>query len=427
MSYVECIKEEDIIRSRREIHANPEPGWAEFYSCHRVITHLEKLGYQVKCGREVIHPDYIRGASKKQIEEGIAFARSKGVSEELLARLDGVTGVVGILETGRPGPVVALRFELDCVPVTETSNRNHIPNQEGFASCRPGYMHACGHDGHQAVGLAMASWIMANADQLKGTIKLLFQPAEEGVRGARPMAESGIVDDVDFLYCGHMGCDIEAGIVITAPEKFLCTTKVDYHFQGTPSHAGMQPEVGRNALMASTTAAQSLMAIPRHGEGMTRVNVGYLRAGEGRNVIASTADMQVEVRGENEKINTYMYNEAKARVQGAAAMYGCTVTEEVMGEAVDFVPDYELSQLVAQYARKAPYVVGTRRSMNFNGSEDATVLIKRVQKHGGKAAYMVIGSTLAGGHHQATFDFEEKRLWTLFSIYHDLVIHHLGM
>lgn len=418
--------QESIAALRHEIHSKPEPGWAEFVSCARVIEALEGLGFTVKCGPEVMHSDFILGANRRQIEEGLAFAREQGVKEEILDRLQGVTGVVGILETGRPGPVMAIRFELDCVPVTETSDPKHLPNQGGYASCRPGYMHACGHDGHQAIGITLAKWFAEHRDELCGTLKLLFQPAEEGGRGARPMAESGIVDDVEWLYCGHLGCDIPSGTVVKAPEKFLCTTKIDYRFHGVPSHAGMQPEVGRNALMAAASASMALMALPRHGEGMTRVNVGYLRAGEGRNVIASTAEMQVEVRGETAKINDFMYNEAKARVEGAAAMYGVTVEEIIMGQAVDFVADPEPAAAVEEAARKAPYVEKVQETMNFNGSDDATILIKRVQEKGGKAAYLVVGSHLPAGHHQSAFDFEEKHLLTLFTIYCNLIEHHLG-
>ena len=88
----------------------------------------------------------------------------------------------------------------------------------------------------------------------------------------------------------HIGHDIS--LIEKDPEQLKRLDAFDdYRFRGTPSHAGMQPEVGRNALMAAAGAAMSLMALPRHGEGMTRVNVGYLRAGEGRNVIASTAEM----------------------------------------------------------------------------------------------------------------------------------------
>lgn len=426
MSYLEPVDESAIVALRREVHAWPEPGWAEFVSSARVIRALEAEGFEVFCGRQVINEAFIRGANRRQIEEGLSAARERGVDEAILARLDGVTGVVGVMDTGRPGPTIAFRFELDCVPVTETKDPEHQANREGYCSQRPGYMHACGHDGHQAVGMMLARWFNANRENLTGRVKLVFQPAEEGVRGARPMAESGILDDVDFLYSMHIGCDIPGGEVVTAPEKFLCTTKVDFRFQGTPSHAGMQPEVGRNALMAGSTAALSLMALPRHGEGMTRVNVGYLRAGEGRNVIASTAEMQVEVRGENEKINTTMFEEALRRAEGAAAMYGCTVTHEVMGEAVDFVPDAEAQQYANEAAAQAPYVERVSPTMNFNGSDDATILIKRVQARGGQGAYIVVGSKLAAGHHQAAFEIEEKRLFTIYSIYRNLAVRHMG-
>lgn len=423
-AFKEPVSEAELVAEREEIHQWPEPGWSEFVSSARAVERLASLGFEVRCGREVMNEKFIRGAVKKQVAEALEDAKKKGVSPAVLDRLGGVTGVVGIWKTGRPGPVTAFRCELDCVCVSETADPAHRPNQGGYASRRPGYMHACGHDGHQAVMLGVAKWIAANADKLCGTIKLCFEPGEEGSRGGRPMAESGILDDVDELYCIHIGCDIPGGEVVTAPEKFLCTTKVDFKFQGKPSHAGMQPEVGRNALLAAATASLGLMALPRHGEGMTRVNVGVLRAGEGRNVVPSTAEMQVEVRGENEKINRAMFEEALERVAGAAAMYGVQASHEVKGEAVDFIPDADLQAIAAEAAKNAPYVDKVSPTMNFNGSDDATILIKRVQAHGGKGAYIVVGSKLDAGHHQAGFDFEEKRLWTIFSIYRSLLIHH---
>ena len=404
----------------------PEEGWSEFRTTAFIIETLRSYGYEVLTGKKVINPDNCLGRSQKVVDAGIAYAREHGVSEELLAEMDGLTGCVGVLDTGRPGPTLAVRFDIDCVPVTESTDADHIPAKEGFASTRPGLMHACGHDAHTSTGLALAHWVADHKDELKGRFKILFQPAEEGVRGAAGMAASGIVDDADYFLAAHVAMMCKSGEVSIRPYGFLCTTKLDYRFRGTPSHAGMQPEVGRNALMAAAGAAMSLMALPRHGEGMTRVNVGYLRAGEGRNVIASTAEMQVEVRGETAKINTYMYEEAKARVQGAAAMYGVSVEEEVMGEAVDFVPDLPLRDAAAEVAKNAPYVDKVQTTMNFNGSDDATVLIKRVQEKGGQGAYLVVGSDLAAGHHQSAFDFEEKHLLTLFTIYRDLILRHLG-
>ena len=425
MAYLEPISQEWLIAKRREIHAWPEPGWCGFVSSARVIEHMEKLGFKVLCGYDVINKDFIRGAIKPQIAKFYEAAQKK-VSPEILERMQGVTGVIGVLETGRPGPTIGFLCNLDALPVTESSDPEHAPTKEGFASQIPGYMHACGHDGHQAVLMGLATWLAANKDQLCGTVKLIFEPGEEGSRGGRPIAESGVLDDLDYLYCGHLGCDIPGGEVVTAPEKFLCTTKVDFRFKGTPSHAGMQPEVGRNALMAASTASLALMAIPRHGQGMTRVNVGYMRAGEGRNVIASTAEMQVEVRGETEAINNCMFEEAVARVNGAAAMYGCQAESEVMGEAIDFVKDEEVQNDFAEAAQHAKYCTKISDTMNFNGSDDATVLMRRVQNKGGKAGYVVVGSELKAGHHQAKFEFEEFRLQELFDIYHYLAIKRLG-
>lgn len=424
--FVNPVTFEDLKALRREIHHHPEPGWAEFISTARAIRGLEKAGLKVLCGKEVINTDFIRGANAKQIETGLARAKAFGVDPEILTKLDGVTGCVGILKTGRSGPVTAFRFELDCVPVTETSSPDHLPNKEGFASDYPGYMHACGHDSHQAVGLSLARWLAANKESLKGTVKLVFQPAEEGVRGARPLAESGIVDDADAIFCMHIGCDAPDGTVVTAPGKYLCTTKADFVFKGTPSHAGMQPEVGRNALLAAATASLALMALPRDGRGMTRVNVGHMVAGEGRNVVPSTARIQVEVRGENAEINANMYREACQRVEGAAAMYGCTTKAIVMGEAVDLVPDAEAEKEAIEAATGAPHVKAVEHTMNFNGSDDATVLIRRVQQHGGIGTYIVVGATLAAGHHQAAFNFDEKYLETMYAIATKLVASRNG-
>ena len=421
MAYLEPINEEWLIGKRREVHAWPEPGWAEFVSSARVIEHLTRQGFKVLCGREVINEDFIRGAKKSQIEAGLKAAKEKGVSEEILQRLNGVTGVVGILETGRPGPVIGFRCELDCVPVTETSDPEHIPNKEGFASKNPGYMHACGHDGHQAVMMGLASWLNANRDKLCGTVKLIFQPAEEGVRGARPLAESGILDDINYLYCGHLGCDIPGGEVVSAPEKFLCTTKVDFRFKGTASHAGMQPEVGRNALMAASTASLALMALPRHGSGMTRVNVGYMRAGEGRNVIPVNAKLVMEVRGETSEINSYMVEQTQNIIEGVSKSFGVDHHIEKMGEAVDLFNDKEMVDMLDDVCSKTEGVKKTLHEVNFGGSEDATILARRVQAHGGKAAYFVLGSDRTGGHHTSDFDIDESSLDIGVNIYSEML------
>lgn len=410
-----------LINWRRQFHAYPETGWTEFVTTARVIQTLESMGYQVLTGTQVINSDFVRGYDPQAVKKAQAAARTAGIDEAILQRMGDYTGCAAIFETGRPGPVVALRFELDCVNVQESACASHTPQQENFASCQPGFMHACGHDGHMAIGLGVAQWLMEHRDSLCGSVKLLFQPAEEGVRGARPMAESGILDDVDFFACGHLGCDIPSNTIVAAPEKFLSTLKIDMSFQGKAAHAGMEPHLGKNALAAACHTTLQLLSLPTHGEGMTRVNVGVLRGGEGRNVIPSHAQMQVEVRGENEKINNFMYEEAMRRAQGAALSFDVQLETQIMGEAVNFVPDDEMTELIMAIARDIPSVEHVQRSMNFNGSDDATVLIKRVQSHGGKAAYFVIGSDLPAGHHQAEFDIDEDQLFTGYTLFTQLL------
>ncbi len=407
---------EKLIEWRREFHQYPEIGWSEFLTTAKIVKELRQLGFDVKVGTDVINPEFAFGRRQQVVEKGLSVAREHKVDESLLKEMQELTGCVAVFDSGKPGPVVALRFDIDCVGVTETTDADHIPQQSNFSSCHPGEMHACGHDGHIAIGLGVAHWLAANKDKLVGKVKLLFQPAEEGVRGARAMAESGIVDDVDFFLGGHLGFIADSGEIVINPTHFLCTTKLDFRFKGLPSHAGAEPELGRNALAGACHAATQMLGISRHGKGMSRINIGVLKAGEGRNVTPANAEMQIEVRGENEEINRFMSENAIRMAEGAAHSFQLEMSSEVMGEAVDLTNDQELidlmTQVVGQYAELT--AVATRP---FGGSEDATILAKRVQQHGGKSIYFVVGADRTAGHHQAKFDFDEKQLMTAVNLY----------
>ena len=288
---------DQLISIRRHLHTMPEEGWSEFTTTNFIVEKLKEYGYQVLLGTKVINPENCLGRSQKVVDAGIAYARKNGVSEDFLKATEGYTGCCGILDTGRPGPTLAVRFDIDCVPVTESTEQDHIPQSEGFESTRPGLMHACGHDAHMSTGLALAHWVADHKDELKGRIKFLFQPAEEGVRGAAAMAASGIVDDADFFLGAHIAMMCKSGEISVNPYGFLCTTKMDVTYTGRPAHAGVEPNAGRNAMAAACNAFVQLLGIARHGSGMTRINVGQLNAGEGRNVIPSHAVMTMEVRG----------------------------------------------------------------------------------------------------------------------------------
>lgn len=197
-------------------------------------------------------------------------------------------------------------------------------------------------------------------------------------------------------------------------------------FEGEASHAGMQPQVGRNALLAAADAALLLMALPRHSEGMTRVNVGTLHAGEGRNVVASHAKIEVEVRGENEAINQQLTEIAIQRAEGCAMAFGVRCRHLIMGEAVDFVPDDAVTQMISICARRARRCDTVQATAPLNSSDDATLMIRRVQSLGGKAGYFLVGAALSGKHEHANVDFNEKCLLTQYDMYTNLIIGFSG-
>ena len=216
-----CAYHDQLIEIRRHLHTMPEEGWSEFTTTAFIVGKLREYGYEVLLGKKVINPDNCLGRNLKVVEAGLKLARENGVSEELLAEMDGLTGCVGVMDTGRPGPTLAIRFDIDCVPVTESTEDCHIPAREGFISKRPGLMHACGHDAHTSTGLAVAHWFADNVDQMNGKIKILFQPAEEGVRGAAGMAASGILDDADYFLGAHIAMMCKSGEVSVNPYGFL--------------------------------------------------------------------------------------------------------------------------------------------------------------------------------------------------------------
>ena len=411
----------DMVALRREIHSFPEPGWCEFVTTSKIIERLKAMGVEPLVGKQIINPEFIAGRNPAAVQAALAAAQAKGVSQELLDKMEGYTGAVAVFKTGRPGPVIAVRFDIDCVEVTEAQEPQHRPFAEGWSSQNPGRMHSCGHDGHLTMGVGLCSWIAENLDKLCGTIKVLFQPAEEGVRGARPIAESGVLDDVDFLFGNHLGLGVDTGIISAVPGEFLATTKLDATFTGVAAHAGANPEKGKNALLAAATAALAIHALPRPIGPVSALNVGTLRAGEGRNVLPPNAFMQLEVRGESEEVNALMREEAIRRLQGAADMYGCELKIDKAGEATEFNPDPEAIAIAEEAAVKT---VGAENVQHLDlklGSEDATILLRRVQSHGGKGTFIVFGSTIKAGHHQRLFDYDEEVLSIAVNFYKNLL------
>ncbi len=416
-----CAYHDQLINVRRHLHTMPEEGWCEFRTTAYLIETLRGYGYEVLTGTKVIDPESCLGRNPKLVEAAQQYALENGVSQAMLDEMEGFTGCCAVMDTGRPGPTLAVRFDIDCIPVQESHEPDHKPAKEGFVSERPGFMHACGHDAHMSTGLALAHWFADHKDEMKGRIKFLFQPAEEGVRGAAGMAASGIADDADFFLAAHIAMMCKSGEVSIKPYGFLCTTKLDVTYQGAPAHAGVEPNAGKNAMAAACNAFVQLLGIPRHGSGMSRINVGQLTAGEGRNVIPSKAVMKMEVRGETAEINTYMYERAVDIIKGCAIAQGCEYKIEKMGEAVDLINDEEMVEVLRKAVGAVKGVTVRDDPMNFGGSEDATIIARRVQAKGGKAAFFVLGADRPSGHHTAKFDVDEKALDTGLEVWANAV------
>ncbi len=405
------ILEEKTTIRRRDFHRHPETGWTEFRTASIVIETLIELGYDVKFGNDVIDEANMMGVPSTEIlEENMARAITQGASPDLVAKMaGGKTGVIGTMEFAKPGPTVALRFDMDCNDVFEATDEKHRPAKEGFASINPGCMHACGHDGHTSAGLAIAEILSILKNELAGTIKFIFQPAEEGVRGAKAMLAKGAVDDVDFFLAAHLMMP-KVGYLAYDVQGFLATSKFDATFIGVPAHAGAAPEVGRNSLLAAATAAINLQAIPRHSDGISRVNVGVLNAGTGRNVIPANAVIKVETRGATSKINEYIYECAEKIIKGSAAMYDNKVTIRQMGGAASGSNSPKLTETIGNIAERIGIFNQYEALNNIGGSEDSSYFMEEVQRNDGQAAYMVIGASLTAVNHNLYFDFDEHAL-----------------
>ncbi|MCW0322810.1 amidohydrolase [Pantoea dispersa] len=400
---------------RRDLHQYAESGWLEFRTATLVAEELHRLGYQLQLGREVIDADARMGLpSAEVLAQQEARALQQGALPQWLPHFSGgFCGVVATLDTGRPGPVMGFRVDMDALDQTESAAADHLPTREGFASCNPGMMHACGHDGHTTIGLALAGVLMAMKHQLSGRIKLIFQPAEEGVRGAKAMVAAGVLDDVDLFTAIHLGTGVPPGEIVCGSDSFLATTKLDVRFTGVGAHAGGKPEEGRNALLAAAQATLALHTLAQHSGGVARVNVGVLQAGSGRNVVPDVALMKVETRGASNQVNDDIYQQALRVIAGAAAMYGVEHEVTLMGGARSCTPSPAWVSFIHQQAEALGLFSSVIDSkQQAAGSEDATYMMERVQQRGGQASYVIFGCELAAGHHNARFDFDEAVMAT---------------
>ncbi|MDR1834718.1 MAG: amidohydrolase [Fusobacteriaceae bacterium] len=276
---------EKIMELRRELHKIPELGFEEFKTAEVVKRELTKLGipYQDKIAK---------------------------------------TGIVGIIKGGKPGKTVLLRADMDALPIQEES-------RHPFRSEHPGKMHACGHDGHTAGLLGAAMILNELKGELAGTVKLLFQPAEEGPGGAKPMVEAGILENpnVDAAFACHIWPAYPAGKVgIRDGYMMSHPTGFDILIQGVGGH-GSQPEKTVDPVVIGcqvVTNFQNIISRRKSTFLPAVLSVGSIHAGEANNVIPDTLTMKGTIRTFDEGLTDEILKQMDAILKGITEAYGAT-------------------------------------------------------------------------------------------------------
>ena len=371
---------QETINQRRDFHHFAERGWLEIRTACQLATTLENLGYEVLVGKEIMDKDARMGLPPEAIFN-INYLRAKkeGANPKYLEQVkNGMTAVAGILKNG-VGPVVAIRFDIDALGLVEDSTDGHYPKQEGFSSC---------------------------------PLKIIFQPAEEGVRGAKSICESGFLDDVDYIFAAHIMPRVKDYDLYFGMNESFATTKLDVIYHGVSTHAAESPQFGKNALLSAANCIINLHSIPRNSDGQTRVNVGTVHAGTGRNVVPDTAKLEIEVRGVTTELNRYMEIYARDIINACALMHDTVVEIKQMGKAFALNCDEDfMNQIRNICVKEMPDLKLPPENLNpLGGSDDFSYMMEYVQVHGGKATYMKLLTDITASPHNTSFNFNEEVL-----------------
>ncbi len=420
-----------IVAIRRDIHRYPELGWTEYRTTSKVIAFFEDL--QKELGQEA-HYSIIMGSAAIDAKSRLTppneqtCAREKaraiiqgGNPKHIDAMGDGLTGLWLDMHFGskKPptAPVIALRFDIDANEVHESTCQSHIPLKSGFESQNTGIMHACGHDGHIGIGIGVALVLHSLRKTLQETqyiVRLIFQPAEEIAQGAKAMLSAGVMENVTTLFGIHLGIQAKTpDTLICGTSHFLANTTFKAFYEGKAAHSGLSPQEGRSALLAASSAVQSLHGISRHGDGQSRVNVGELHCFGAPNVVPAYASICGETRGLTEHINSYMTEEARRICKASALMWNCTHTFQIIGQCIDGYSDESLAEEVKAYAKNFLNFTKILLNDKFWASEDFTWLLQEVQKKGGQGTFIQLGiewGQANRGHHTEAFNFDEPAI-----------------
>jgi len=360
----------DVVAIRRDVHQHPEAGFKETRTADLIERRLAAIRVDAK-------------------------------------RIAG-TGILATIKGAKPGPTMLVRADIDGLPVTEL---NEVP----YRSQVPGMMHACGHDGHVATALGAATVLAGRRDKLAGTIKFMFQPAEEGPGGAMPMIEAGILDKpkVDAAFAMHMWNDLAVGKIGARPGPvFASADEFTIKITGKGGHGAAPHQVIDPIVAAAhiTLALQTIVSRKPHPLKSAVVTVGQIHGGVRHNIISDTATLNGTCRALEKPVRSMIQKEIRAIAKGVASGLGAWADVEWRDGYPPTVNDPEMTELVRAAAAQ---VVGEGNVVEQDitmGAEDMSYVLERTP-----GCYWLLGSANAKKgldypHHSARFDFDEESL-----------------
>ena len=384
----EEVKEikQSIVSNRRDFHMHPELGFKEIRTSKIIAQKLSSYGLDVQTGV-------------------------------------GKTGVVATLTGNTDGKTIALRADMDALPIQETGD---LP----FKSVHDGVMHACGHDGHMSMLLGAAKILSSKKDTINGTVKFIFQPAEEGLGGARYMIEDGVLEEVDEIYGAHLWNYQQYGTIGVKPGPIMAAADLfDIVIEGKGGH-GATPHGTVDAIIVASQIIQSLQTIVSRNTNpleSTVVTVGKINGGYNFNVIADQVSMQGTTRAYTEKNRQLIKTRMSELLDGIGNAFNAKIK---LNYKDGYPPVINNEECAAKLLSAATKVVGDGAGSPYlsMGGEDFSYFVN--EKPG---CFFFIGSApkdrelLSTPHHCSHFDIDEEALLvgtnTFIQLIEDLLIN----
>lgn len=376
--------EDQVIEWRRDIHEHPELSNREFETAEKIAKHLESLGIETKTG---------------------------------VAK----TGVVGILKGKYPGKTVALRADIDALPVTENNDlpfKSEVTTE--FLGSKTGVMHACGHDTHTAILMGVAQILSLHKDLIHGTVKFIFQPAEEGPPpgeegGAALMIKEGALKnpDVDAIFGLHINAGTPVGTIKYKPEGMMAAVeRFVINVKGVQAH-GSAPWSGVDPIVISAKIIDGLQTIISRNADLTEsaavITVGKITSGVRFNIIPETAEMIGTVRTLDPANKELILNRMREMVPAIAKAYGGEASIEIQNNTAITFNDPELTQEMLPTLKKVAGVDHVELMNATTGGEDFSFFQEKVP-----GLYFYLGGMPQGGeptrHHTPGFYIDESGL-----------------